>query len=87
MSNYLGEYLQTLRATKKLSTRQLGVLATCDYSFISRIEAGQRFPSLDRLWQFIDLLEGDFGRALYLLCLDQNIPESVASQSTRQRAP
>ena len=87
MSNNLGEYLQTLRLGKGMKTRQLGLAVDCDHSFISRIESGQRFPSLDRLWQLIEALDGDFGRALYLLCVDQNIPEAIAQQSTRQLTP
>jgi transcriptional regulator with XRE-family HTH domain len=83
MADRLGEYLQNLRHAKGLTTRKLGSLAHCNHSFISRLESGERLPSLDRLWQLIEVLEGDFGQALFLLCLDSGVPEGTAQKATQ----
>lgn len=83
MANRLGEYLQNLRHTKGLTTRKLGNLANYNHSFISRLESGERFPSLDRLWRLIEVLEGDFGQALFLLCLDSGVPERIVRKATQ----
>jgi transcriptional regulator with XRE-family HTH domain len=83
-SNHLGQYLRDLRQTKGLTTRQLGSITECNQSFITRLESGKRFTTLDRLWRIIDKLEGDFGHALYLLCLDAGVPAEVARKATGQ---
>ena len=82
MGNRLGEYLRTLRHRKGLSTRQLATQAKCSASFITLLEQGQRQVRLDRLWQIVEVLEGDFHHALSLLCLDSGIPEEVIQSSS-----
>ena len=84
MANLLGRYLRDLRHGKGLSTRQLGSRAECNFSSISRLETGQRNPRLGLLWRIIEALDGDFGQALFLLCLDSGVPEEVARDATRR---
>ncbi len=84
MTNLLGEYLRGLRHAKAVTTRQLGGMAKCDCSGISRMEIGQRTPRLNLLWRIIEALDGDFGQALFLLCLDSGVPEEVARDATRR---
>lgn len=83
MADRLGEYLQNLRHAKGLTTRKLGSLAHCNHSFISRLESSERLPSLDRLWRLIEVLEGDFGKAPFLLCLDSGVPKGTAQKATQ----
>lgn len=78
MSNRLGEYLRSLRQAKGLTTRQLSQVAQCSHSFITLIETGERAPSLGRLWQLVQVLDGDLNEAIFYLCLDVGIPEDVA---------
>ena len=72
---HLGEYVRDLRRRKSLSTRQLGARAGCSASFITRLEKGDRYPSLDLLYQIVQALEGDFDYALSLLVFNSGIPE------------
>lgn len=83
MTNHLGQYLRDLRQTKGLSLRQLSHITGCNHAFIGRLETGERFSSLDKLWQLVKALDGHFGHALYLLCLDAKVPEEVAREATR----
>lgn len=84
MSSYLGEYLRSLRNEKGLTTREVGEIAECSHTFVIRIERGERFPSIQRLWRMTSGLGGDFGRALFFLCLDSGVPEDVAREATGQ---
>ena len=70
----LGDYLRRLREDKGYSTRQLAAIADCSRALITAIENGERSPSLRRLWDITQALEGDFSRALYFLCVDAGIP-------------
>lgn len=78
---HLGEYLQDLRRRTKLTTRQLGALAGCSASFVTRLEKGDRHPSLDILYQIVQALDGDFDYALSLLLFDSGIPEDRAARN------
>jgi transcriptional regulator with XRE-family HTH domain len=82
MAKRLGQYLRDLRSAKGLTTRQVSSLVDCNYSFIARLELGERSPSLGLLWQVVKVLDGDFGQALFLLCLDSDVPEDVAYGAT-----
>lgn len=84
MTSHLGDYVRELRHERRLTTRQLGTAAACSASFIARLEVGKRYPNLDTLWRIIEALEGDFGKALFLLCLDAGVPEDVAHRATTQ---
>lgn len=87
LANALGNYLRNLRKSKGLTTRQLADMAGCDHSFVARLETGDRSPKLDLLWQLIELLDGHYGYALYLLCLDSGVPEEVAREATQSIGP
>jgi transcriptional regulator with XRE-family HTH domain len=91
MSKHLGEYLRDLRHTKGLTTRQLAGSAGCSHAFVTLLESGQRFPSLDRLWRIVGALDGDLGTAFFLLCLDAGIPgeaaRGVVLQDRRENRP
>jgi transcriptional regulator with XRE-family HTH domain len=80
MSNDLGQYLRLLREQQGLSTRQAAAALECSHSLIARFETGDRTPGLDRLWRLVELLAGDFGQALYLLCRDAGIPDDTTRQ-------
>lgn len=80
MSNSLGKYLRVLRDNKGLTTRQLSQAAACSHALVTLVEKGDRHPSLDRLWSWVQVLEGDFVRAVYLLCLDTGVPEEIAAE-------
>ncbi len=80
MSNNLGQYLRLLREQQGLSTRQAAAALECSHSLIARFETGDRTPGIDRLWRLVELLAGDFGQALYLLCRDAGIPDDTARQ-------
>lgn len=82
MSSRLGEYIQTLRYGKGLTIRGLGSTIGWNNSSITKLEQGQRVPSLDRLWRIVKELDGDFGQAIFLLCLDSGVPEEDARKAT-----
>ncbi len=84
MANHLGQYLRSLRQTKGLTTRQLGDMAGCSHSFITLLEAGERFPSLDRLWRIVKALDGDYSQAVSFLSLDSGVPEEIAREMAAQ---
>lgn len=86
-TSQLGEYLRTLRQARGLTSRQLGQLAGCSHSFITRLETGERLTNLGQLWQIVAKLEGDFGQVLFLLCLDSGVPEEIAHDSTLIKNP
>jgi transcriptional regulator with XRE-family HTH domain len=76
LSQHTSTYLRDLREEKEYSTRQLAQLSGCSQSLIAAIENDRRLPGMKRLWQLVRVLDGDFGRALFYLCLDLGIPES-----------
>jgi len=82
MSNELGQYLRHLREQQGLSTRQVAGLLECSHSLIARFETGDRTPQPVRLWQVVDLLAGDFGQTLCLLCRDAGVPDDAARRAT-----
>ncbi len=82
MSDNLGQYLRHLREQQGLSTRQAADILGCSHSLIARFETGDRTPQPARLWQVVDLLAGDFGQALYLLCRDAGVPDEAVRRAT-----
>ena len=79
----LGDYLRELRKGKGYNIRELGERVGCSHGLITAIENGRRSPSLRRLWDITQALEGDFSQALYYLCVDAGIPpEAVARLMT-----
>jgi|JFJP01.1.fsa_nt_gi transcriptional regulator with XRE-family HTH domain len=58
----LGKKLYVLRQRQNLTVRQLGEIFGIDYSHISRIESGQRKPSLELAIQIADFFEIDLNR-------------------------
>lgn len=77
MTQQLANYLRQLREAKGYSTRQLAARTGWSQTHISAVETGVRLPSLVRLWEIVTVLEGDFPRALFYLCLDLGIPEEA----------
>lgn len=80
MKTQLGDYLRGLRETKRYTIRQLGDLAGCTHGLITAIENGRRSPSLRRLWDITQALDGDFSRSLYYLCVDADIPPEAVEK-------
>jgi transcriptional regulator with XRE-family HTH domain len=62
------------------STWQLAERGDFSQSLITTIENGKRFPSLPRLWELSQALEGDFSQALFFLCVDLGIPEEAVKK-------
>jgi len=58
----LGKKLYVLRQRQNLTVRQLGEIFGIDYSHISRIESGQRKPSLELAIQIADFFEIDLNK-------------------------
>jgi len=58
----LGKKLYILRQMQNLTVRQLGEIFGIDYSHISRIESGQRKPSLELAIQIADFFEIDLNK-------------------------
>lgn len=52
-----GALLETHRHRAKLSMKRLSALVYCDWSYISRLESGQRGPSRDMVTRLADALE------------------------------
>ena len=86
MSNRLGQYLRQLREEKGLSTQRVAQLSGCSRSYIIYLEQGRRKASLPLLHNLMQILDGDFTRALVYLCLDQGIPEEAISSLMRSQA-
>ena len=53
----LGHNIRKYRKERKLTQRDLAVALDCTYEFICRIEKGQMFISLRRLFKLADILE------------------------------
>lgn len=84
MATQLAAYLRELRENKGYSTRQLAAVAKCSQGLITAIENGGRSPSLLRLWDITQALEGDFNRALYYLCVDIGIPAEAVERLVKE---
>lgn len=80
----LGNYLRGLRKAKGYTTRQLAKVGDCSQSLIVAVENGRRFPGLPRLWALTQVLEGDFSRALFFLCVDVGIPEEAVERLVKE---
>ena len=78
-SNKVGEYLRGLRQARGLTTRQVGIAADCTDATVSRIERGERRPSIFLLWKLIEVLDGNFLKAYSLLARDAGVPEEICS--------
>jgi transcriptional regulator with XRE-family HTH domain len=77
MPTHLGAYLRELRQTRKWSTRWTAAELGCSHSYITLVELGERVPDLKRLWHMVDKLAGDYGSALFFLCVDSGVPEEA----------
>jgi len=75
VAKYVGNYVRELRENKGYSTRKLAKQAQCSQSLVTNVENGYRLPSMKSLWELVKTLDGDFGQALFYLCLDLEIPE------------
>ena len=53
----LGQNIKQYRKIKHLTQRDLAIALDCTYEFICRVENGQMFISLKRLFQLADILE------------------------------
>lgn len=63
----IADYLQSLRATKNLTLRQVEHSTGISNSYLSQLESGKILkPSAHVLWQLADLLNGDFEHMLHL---------------------
>jgi transcriptional regulator with XRE-family HTH domain len=80
MTTQLGDYLRSLREAKGYSTYQLAPRAGCSQSLVTAVENGERLPSLLRLWALTQVLDGDFSRALFFLCVDMGIPPEAVDK-------
>ena len=57
--NLLGQNIRKYRKAKGLKQAQLAIALDCTYEFISKIENGQRYISLRKLFELADILEVD----------------------------
>lgn len=55
----LGANIKKYRKAKRLKQSELAVALDCTYEYISKLEHGQRFISLRRLFELADILEVD----------------------------
>jgi len=55
----LGQNIRKYRKAKGLKQAQLALALDCTYEFISKIENGQRYISLRKLFELADILEVD----------------------------
>jgi len=53
----LGHNIKKYRKKKQLTQRDLAVALDCTYEFICRVERGQMFMGLRRLFKLADILE------------------------------
>lgn len=74
MGTRLGAYLNHLRQQKDASVREVGGKIGISGPFLSLLERGKRDPSIRTLHAIVDVLDGDFKRALALLVLDAGVP-------------
>ena len=55
----LGENIKKYRIARGLKQVNLAIALDCTYEYISRIEKGQKYLSLRRLFELADILEVD----------------------------
>lgn len=55
----LGQNIRKYRKAKGLKQAQLALALDCTYEFISKIENGQRYISLRKLFELADILKVD----------------------------
>ena len=55
----LGENIKKYRKLKGLKQINLAIALDCTYEYISRVEKGQKYLSLRRLFELADILEVD----------------------------
>jgi len=55
----LGENIKKYRKAKGLKQTDLAIALDCTYEYICRLEHGQRYISLRRLFELADILEVD----------------------------
>jgi len=56
----LGKNIRKYREAKGLKQVDIAVALDCSYEYICRVEKGQKFMSLRKLFQLADILEVDF---------------------------
>lgn len=72
----LGAYLRSAREEAGFSLRQLAKLIGADYSYLARIEAGERVkPGGDILQRIADVLEVDAAELLTFIGVKPNLPK------------
>ena len=77
--------IRTIRAAKGISQKKLAALTELDSSYISRIESGQRIPTLE----VIELISNKLGIPVYLLTLlasDQKDLHGLPEKETKNIA-
>jgi transcriptional regulator with XRE-family HTH domain len=79
-SNFLGEYLRSLREQQGLTTRKLSITIDRTEAYINRIELGKRRTDLAALCTIVTALSGDFLQALACLCRDEGVPEEEVAR-------
>lgn len=82
-----GKALRTVRASRNISQKELGKLANLDSSYISRIEGGERIPTVESLQSIVEALEIPF--YLFMLLASQKeelkrIPEREAGKIAKR---
>ena len=55
----LGENIQKYRKAKGLKQLNLAIALDCTYEYISRVEKGQKYLSLRKIFELADILEVD----------------------------
>jgi len=55
----LGQNIRKYRKAKNLKQAELALALNCTYEFISKVENGQRYLSLRRLFDLADILNVD----------------------------
>ncbi len=78
-SNFLGQYLRSLREQRGLTTRKLSIQIDRTEAYINRIELGKRRTDLGSLFTLVNALDGNFLLALACLCRDEGVPEDMAA--------
>lgn len=79
---WAGNYLRELRESRGLTTRDLGQMAGYSGSYISQMETGERRLSIERMWFFVQMLDGNIADALNHLARDAGVPEEALNAAT-----
>lgn len=83
--NTLGVYLRSLRRSRGLSMGKLAVKINRVPSYLALIELGRRRIGLFDLWRIVEELNGDFPKALRLLCRDAGVPPEALFDAATSR--